>query len=255
MINSSLNIENIKSSICNLTLVERTNQGFEVTLPQIYHNGTSVVVVIAPQVDGFIIHDNGYAAMLLSSSGFQVGKRVADAVRFPVQSYGCELDQMRVTKRCETMEQVAVSATLVGCASRLIADQSLGTPQAPMVDFKSSVISRVVSAVGVDRVRANEEVSGRLGSTYRVSTVVLNSERSNPIAFIEPIGDREAIPRRFKEFYDLSKTPGYQNIDRIAVYDDAKPLPSGDALLLQEVGSLVRFSDASRLFNSWATIQ
>ena len=255
MIDAGLTIENIKSSICALTLVERTNQGFEVTLPQIYHDGTSVVVVIAIQSGGFIVHDNGYAAMLLSSSGFPVGKRLADAVRYPVQSYGCELDQMRVTKRCETLEQIAVSATLVGCASRLIADQSLGTPQVPLVDFKSSVVSRIVSAVGVDRVRANEEVSGRLGSTYRVSTVVLDNERSKPMAFIEPIGDREAIPRRFKEFYDLSKTPGYQGIDRVAVYDDAKPLPSGDALLLQEVGSLVRFSDASRLFDTWATVQ
>lgn len=255
MIDPRLSIENIRSAICGLTQVERTNQGYEVTLPQIYHNGTSVVVVIAVQGDGYVIHDNGYAAMLLSSSGFHVGKRLADAVRHPVLSYGCDLEQMRVTKRCQSFEQVAIVATLVGCASRLIADQSLGVPQAPVVDFKSSVISRVVHAVGVERVRANEEVSGRLGSTYRVSTVVLDRDRSDPIAFIEPIADREAIPRRFKEFYDLSRTPGYQKIDRIAVYDDTKPLPSGDALLLQEVGSLVRFSDAANLFSTWSTIQ
>lgn len=255
MIDPKLSIENIKSSICNLTHVEQTNQGFEVTLPQIYHNGTSVVIVIAAQGDGYMAHDNGYAAMLLSSSGFHVGKRLADAVRHPIKSYGCDLEQMRVTKRCESIENIAVVATLVGCASRLIADQALSARHPPVIDFKSSVMSRVVHAVGAERVRANEEVSGRLGSTYRVSTVVLDRERSNPIAFIEPIGDREAIPRRFKEFYDLSRTPGYQSIDRIAIYDDTKPLPSGDALLLQEVGSLVRFSDAPNLFSAWATIQ
>ena len=255
MIGQRLSIENIKSSIFRLTEVEQTNQGFEVTLPQIYHNGTSVVVVIAAQNNGYVVHDNGYAAMLLSSSGFHVGKRLADAVRHPVQSYGCDLEQMRVTKWCESIEHVAVVATLVGCASRLIADQALGAPKAPVTDFRSSVMSRIVHAVGAERVRANEEVSSRLGSTYRVSTVVLNRDRSSPIAFIEPIGDREAIPRRFKEFYDLSRTPSYQAIDRIAVYDDTKPLPSGDALLLQEVGSLVRFSDSANLFSTWATVQ
>jgi len=255
MTEGSLTAEMIKSSICNLTLVEQTNQGFEVTLPQIFHDGTSVVVVVAVDREGFIVHDNGYAAMLLSGQGIHVGKRLSDAVRFPVESYGCALDGMRVSKRCETVDGIAVTATLVGCASRLIADHALSAPSVPFVDFKSSVISRVVSSVGPDRVRANEEVNGRLGSTYRISTVVLSADRSRPLAFVEPIADREAIPRRFKEFYDLSKTPGFQSVSRVAVYDDAKPLPSGDALLLQEVGNLVRFGDAANLFDSWATLQ
>ena len=245
----------LKSAVCDLTEVEQTNQSFEVTLPQIYHSGHSTVVVVSKEAEGFLIHDNSYAAMLLANAGIAAGKRLGDALRPQIITYGCELTDLRVWRRCESLDELGVAMTLVGCASRLIADQLLKADRPPLHDFKSSLLGRGLDVVGNKRVRTNEEFVGHLGSRYRVSTVVLDVQQTKPLAFVEPIADREAVARRFKEFYDLSLNPLYAAVERVAVYDEANPLPSGDALLLEEVGNLVRFSDTPRRFQAWATVQ
>lgn len=84
---------------------------------------------------------------------------------------------------------------------------------------------------------------------------MLDAAGKEPVAFVEPIADREAVARRFKQFYDLSMTPGLHAVERIAVYDEANPIPSGDALLIQEVGNLIRFSDTTQRFRTWQAIQ
>ena len=86
----NLDVAALKSAICGLTEVESTNQGFEVTLPQIYHSGHNVAVVVSREASGFIIHDNSYAAMLLANLGITAGKRLSDAMRPQVAAYGCE---------------------------------------------------------------------------------------------------------------------------------------------------------------------
>jgi hypothetical protein len=245
----------LKSAVCNLIEVEHTSQGFEVSLPQIYHSGHNVAVVVRPERDGFMIHDNSAAAMLLTSLGLSVGKRLSDALRPQIVAYGCELTDLRVWRTCDSIENLGVAMTLVGCASRLIADQALRADPAPLHDFKSSLLGKVVSIVGAGRVRTNEEFNGHLGSKYRVSAVVLDKAQKMPVAFVEPIADREAVARRFKQFYDLSLNPALRQIDRIAVYDEHHPLPAGDALLMGEVGNLVRFSDTAQRLQQWATIQ
>lgn len=245
----------IKFALRELVEVEHTNQGFEVSLSQMYHTGHVVVVVVRPEIDGFLIHDSSAAAMLLTSMGFAVGRRMSEGLRPQVAAYGCELNDLRVSKTCDSIEQLAVAMSLVGCASRLIADQALKADRPPLHDFKSSLLGKVVSIVGTSRVRTNEEFSGHLGSRYRVSAVVLDEAQKEPVAFVEPIADREAVARHFKEFYDLSLNPTYNGVARIAVYDDANPLPSGDALLLAEVGNLVRFADTTQRFRQWATVQ
>lgn len=250
-----LTAESIKAAICSLTEVEHTNQGFEVSLPQIYHTGHNVVVVVRPEANGYLVHDNSSAAMLLSSLGLAVGKRLSDGLRPQVASYGCELTDLRVWRLCDSIEHLPVALTLVGCASRLIADQALKADRPPLHDFKSSLLGRVVDVLGSKRVRTNDEFSGHLGSRYRVTATILDADLSRPVAFVEPVSDREGVARRFKEFYDLSLNPLYASTARIAVYDDANPLPSGDALLLQEVGNLVRFSDTAERLRPWATIQ
>ena len=245
----------IKSAICELTKVERTNQGLEVCLPQIYHTGNNVAVVVHPERDGFYVHDNGYAAMLLSNSGVKINSRMANSFLPLVESYGCIFQDMRVSRFCEKLEQLGVVLTLVGCASRLIADHALKVEKRPVFDFKSSLLGKVVAAVGTSRIRTNEDVTGHLGSHYRVSTVVLDRREAKPIAFVEPITDRDAVSRRFKEFYDIKMNPSYAEIERVAVYDDSSPISSGDALLIQEVGNLVRFADAPVRFSAWGTVQ
>ena len=245
----------IKSAICDLTRVERTNQGFEVCLPQIYHTGNNVAVVVHSERGGFYVHDNGYAAMLLSNSGVNVSSRMVKAFKPLVESYGCDYQNMRVSRFCEEISQLGVVLTLVGCASRLIADHALKVEKPPIFDFKSSLLGKVVDAVGSSRIRTNEDVVGHLGSHYRVSTVVLDKREARPIAFIEPITDRDAVSRRFKEFYDIMLNPSYSEIERVAVYDETAPISSGDALLIQEVSNLVRFTDAPTRFKAWETVQ
>ncbi len=245
----------LKAAICSLTDVEITNQGVEVTLPQLYHSGMSVVVVVCQERDGFMVHDNTYAAMLLANTGIAIGRKLSDALRPQIAAYGCELSDLRVSRKCADASDLGFAMTLVGCASRLIADQALKADKPPLHDFKSSLLGKVVEAVGSQRVRTNEEVSGHLGSKYRVSALILDQLLKRPVAFVEPIADREAIARRFKLFYDLKLTPDFADVERIAVYDEDNPIPVGDALLMQEVGNLIRFSDTSTRFRSWATIQ
>lgn len=245
----------LREAVCALTRVKETQQGVAVSLPQVYHNGQAVEVIVASIAGGFLVHDNSYAAMLLSSHGVKVGKKLADALTPQVVEYGCELDELRVRRVCTDPDQLGFAMTTVGCASRLVADQLLKADHAPIRDFKSSVISRVTETVGNDRIRTNEEVSGHLGSRYRVSVLVLDPKRAKPLAFVEPVADRDSIARRFKQFYDLSRTERYSSVQRVAVYDDAQALSSGDALLMQEVGNFVRYTDARIRFNEWATVQ
>jgi len=245
-----ISVESIRAAICAMVDVESTNQGYEVYLPQVYHSGHNVAVVVRSEQVGYTVHDNSYAAMLLANLGIPTGRRLADIVRSEVAAYGCELDGLRVFRRCSDDDDLGLALTLVGCASRLIADKALASHSLPLHDFKASLLGKVVDTVGANRVRTNEQVSGHLGGHYRVSAVVLDRAERHPIAFVEPVADREAVARRFKEFYDLSRNPLYKHVERVAVHDD-RGLPTGDALLLEEVGHLIRFSQATSHFNAW----
>jgi len=238
-----------------MTEVVRTNQGFEIALPQAYASGNVVAVIVAQSPDGFTVHDNSYAAMVLERSGTPRAVSLANDVASGVAHYGCELDGMRVTRHCDTVDEVALSAILVGCASRLIADQALKVDKLPMFDFRARLLGTVTDIIGAPRIRTNEQVVGHLGSRYKVSTVILDHELRKPIAFVEPIADQNAVARRFKEFYDISLNAAYSEVQRVAVLDDEKGIPSGDVLLMQEVSTLLRFRDAPKMFGSWATVQ
>lgn len=245
----------LHESICNLIRAFKTEQGYEVELPQVYHTGHAVTVVVSPVAGGFLVHDNSYAAMLLSSHGLKVTQKLSDSLAPQVGAYGCEFEEFRVKRVCVNSDHLGFVMSSVGCASRLVADLLLKSEPAPMRDFRASVISQILETVGPARVRTNEEVSGHLGSRYRVSAVVLDLFQSHPIAFIEPVSDREAIARRFKQFYDLARTSEFSSVQRVAVYDDAQPISSGDALLMGEVGNFVRYRDAPVRFREWSTVQ
>ncbi|MDB5689101.1 MAG: hypothetical protein JWL91_977, partial [Sphingomonas bacterium] len=60
---------------------------------------------------------------------------------------------------------------------------------------------------------------------------------------------------RFKEFYDISLNSTYEGVSRVSVLDDSKGIATGDALLMQEVSILLRYSDAPKMFQQWATVQ
>jgi hypothetical protein len=252
---TGLSAEFLKSALCGMTEIEQCNQGYEVTLPQAYASGHAVVVVATREGDGFLIHDNSYAAMLLDQSGTIRSPSLISAVSEGVRHYGCELDAMRVVRRCKTADEVALSAVLVGCASRLIADQSLKAERLPIFDFKQKLLGKVTEIVGSKRVRTNEQVIGHLGSKYKVAAVVLDSKASRPLAFVEGVNDQDAVARKFKEFYDIRANSSYDGIDLVAVIDDEKEIPPGDVLLMQEVGNIVRFRDAAVRFEAWNGLQ
>lgn len=252
---TDLSEKTLYAAICGMIDAVRTPQGFEVTLPQAYASGNIVSVVIAETETGFSVHDNSYAAMVLERSGTSKAPSLAADVAGAVAAYGCEFEQMRVVRRVTSLDEVALAAVLVGCASRLVADKALDVDRLPLFDFKARLLGKVTEAVGLKRIRTNEPVVGHLGSRYKVSTVVLDAPASEPVAFIEPISEAGAVARKFKEFYDISLNSDYGSIERISVLDDTKSIPAGDVLLMQEVSTLVRFSDASTIFKQWATVQ
>ncbi len=252
MSEAALSAEFLRSAICGMTTAVRINQGWEVTLPQVYHTGHAAMVVVAEVHDGFEVHDNAYAAMLVAQFGHSISTTAKVFIESAVSHYGCTLDGLKVFRRCVSADELALTMVLVGCASRLIADQTLSAERTPIFDFRTQLVTRVTEIVGSKRVRTNEEVQGHLGARYQVSAVVLDEEEKRPVAFVEPISGKDAVARRFKEFYDISKNASYEGIARVAVYDDSKGISGSDILLMQEVSNPVRFTDAPKRFAQWA---
>ena len=251
----TINDRFLKAALCDFTMVERTSQGFEVSLPQAYATGNIVTVVVAQVPEGFVVHDNSYAAMALEKTGAVRVQHLVEEVREPLAYYGCELSEMRVMRRCASTDEIALAMVLVGCGSRLIADKALATVRMPMFDFRAKLLGRVTDIVGSDRVRTNATVEGHLGSRYKIAATVVARDSTKPIAFVEPLSDPNSLPRKFKEYYDIGLNTAYSDVERITVLDDSKAFPTGDTLLMQEVSTLVRYSDSAKLFAQWETIQ
>jgi hypothetical protein len=239
----------LRQAICDLTQIERTRDGYEITLPQAYHSGHAVVVSVRQEGDAYLVHDSSYAAMLLESLGVRASAKLETTLRSGIQSYGCETSGLRIYRRCESPADVPMAAVLVGCASRLVADQVLKADSPPVFDFKRKLLGRVIDTVGKKRVKENQDFAGHSGSTYRVAAVVLDKRHDKPIAFVEAVADHNAVARRFREFYDLKQNPALAGIDRVAVYDDSRAdINSSDVLLLQDVSNPVRFQDSATRF-------
>lgn len=242
--------------MCRLSVVERTNQGFEITLPQAYHTGNAVAVVVETQADGFYIHDNSYAAFLLESMGIQTSPKLQAHLRPAVEAYGCQVFGFRIYRRCEQWDDVAFAAVTVGCASRLVADHALRVDAPPLYDFKRALLGRVADTLGRSRIRENQEFIASKGNSYQVSAVILDRHQSHPIAFLEPVSSHQAVARKFREFYDFMHTPELTDIDRVAVYDETKSeITSGDILLLQDVSNPVRHRDSDARLRAWSSVQ
>lgn len=239
----------MRQAICDLTQIERTSSGFEITLPQAYHSGHAVVVAVQAEAGSYFVHDSSYAAMLLESLGVRASAKLEAGLRSGIESYGCESEGLRIYRRCASAEEVPMAAVLVGCASRLVADYALKADSAPIFDFKRKLLGRVIDTVGQKRVRENQDFAGHSGSSYRVAAVVLDKRQSKPVAFVEGVADHNAVARRFREFYDLMQNPALAGIDRVAVYDDSRvDINPSDVLLLQDVSNPVRFRDSAVRF-------
>jgi len=225
--------------------IRRTNIGCEVQLPLFYPNGDSVVVTLTAERGEYVVHDAGNGAMLLNSYGVQVTKTMAKKIAALADVYGCEFSSGRLSKRC-TVEDIGVCAAIVANASRTIGDQILYRQEQPPIDFRREVLERVRGAVGQKRYRENEEVYGESGYAYRVSAVILDATGDRPVGFVEPVKDHESATKRFREFWDISRSDQYGLVARVSLYNDKRDWNRSDLLLLQEVSSLVRMEDAER---------
>lgn len=238
--------EQMRAAIVSLIDIRRTSTGAcEAQLPLFYPNGDSVTVTVHADKGEYVIHDSGNGVMVLNAHGVELSKKLSKRLTELALAYGCEFSGDRIAKRC-SFEDVGVCAAIVANASRSVGDQLLSQPRAPMIDFREEVISRIRGVVGAKRIRENEEMYGESGYSYKVSAVILDDVAARPIAIVEPIKDHEAATKKFREFWDLSRSSQYLSTARLSLYDGTKSWNQADLILLQEVSNVVRLEDAER---------
>ncbi len=237
--------EVIRSGLNALIDIRRTNLGCEVQLPLFYPDGGSVTVTVAAERGDYVVHDSGSGAMFLNANGLQLTKKLSEKITSLVGMYGCEFSGGRVARRC-TPDDVGVCAAIVANASRAVGDQVLQRPLIPMIDFRREVLSRVRGIVGEARFRENEEIVGESGYAYRISAVILDRAEALPISFVEPVKDHDTATKKFREFWDISRSARFGGVKRISLFDDQRNWDKSDLILLQEVSNVVRLSDADQ---------
>lgn len=253
---SDLTPEAIKKALCDLTVVEANSYGFEIALPQIYSNGEAVVVVVEREANCFYIHDSGNASMALESAGVPATSRLHDHLRKGVEAYGCGFAKYRVYKQCAHPGEIAAAASVVGCASRFVADFSQQSEGVPLFDFRRQLVESLYEVVGSPRVRENDEVVARTGSRYQVSATILDEHGTKPIAYVEAISGHQSVARKFRALYDLQHTPLISETRRVAIFDDSRPgITTGDIALLREVSDPLPFRDRAQIVGAWGTLQ
>ncbi len=242
-VQQEIDINALRNALNALIDIRRTNLGCEVQLPLFYPDGGSVTVTIVVEKGEYIIHDSGSSVMLLNSNGVGLTKKLSQRINDLVEMYGCEFSMGRVERRC-SVEDVAVCAAIVANASRTVGDQLIQKQVIPILDFRAQVLGAVKEIVGSKRYRENEEIYGQSGYSYHVSAVILNENASEPVGFVEPIKDHESATKKFREFWDISRSERFGSVARISLFDDSRHWDSSDLVILQEVSNLVRLSDA-----------
>jgi hypothetical protein len=237
--------DTIRSALLSLIDIRRTNLGCEVQLPLFYPDGGSVTVTVVAERGDYLVHDSGSGTMFLSANGITLTKKLSQRIHDLAAMYGCDFSSGRVERRC-TPEDIGVCAAIVANASRSVGDQLLQRPVLPALDFRKEVLEKVREVVGAKRYRENEEVLGASGYSYQVSAVVLDASAAGPISYVEPVRDHDTATKKFREFWDISRSEEFGSIRRIALFDDKRNWDSSDLIILQEVSNLVRVSDAAQ---------
>lgn len=222
-----------------LISARETNLGIEVQLPVVYPNGQCVSVVVTVAGGNYIVHDAGFGAMSLTAAGVDLTKVLAQRLSRLGQDYGCEFVDGRMSRVC-TENQLPIAIALVANASRAVGDQVWEHRERRVRDFRKEVQLALGRALPEDRVR-KLQVIGDSGTTYKVSHVILSADKTRQLAFVEPIPDQQTVDRKFREFSDIKITEEYDEVARIAVYDDKAPWRDGDLALLARVSNIVPF--------------
>ncbi len=247
--------EIIKRGLCDLSAVEQTALGFEITLAQIYSNGDVVTISVQAEGSGFNVHDAGNAAMILENAGVSVSSKLQSELRAGVEAYGAQIARFRVSKQCPNPNDIAATAAIVGCASRFVADHSFKSEGHPIFDFRRELIETLCKSIGSPRVRENEEIVARTGTRYQVSATILDEQGSRPIAYLEAISGHQSVARKFRALYDLKHTPVVAETRRFSIIDNSRPgITTGDIELLNEVSEALPFTERGKLVSEWAAV-
>lgn len=241
--------QRLKRDTCDLIGVFESNLGYELQFPMMHATGDYVTVVVRIERNSAYIYDAGFAAMILTTQGQSLSKKINERASIYAQRMGCQYENGRVSRRADLADVVPAAIT-VAAVCRYLSDQAALTA-APKPEFLSRVRNALIEVVGKDRMRPTYTAFGASGSDYQPDAVILRKEIEIPAAFVEAISSPKSVATRFRRLYDIKKNDDYQAIDRIAVYNDEEDFESGDLLILQDVSNLVpyrAFSERARAY-------
>jgi hypothetical protein len=223
-----------------LTSARKTALGVEVTTPVVQPNGECVTVLVAPEGDGYVVHDAGLGSMYLTSEGIRLTRETISRLSIVAARYDCQLQGGRMMRQCAP-DDVPVSIMLVANASRSAGDMAAEARRQIEGQFRYVLTERVREIVG-DRLRENESFKGRSGTIYRVANTILDAQAREPIAFIVPLASRSSVATQFRELFDLQAA--FPAVMRESVYDESSDFrPAEDGWVLSQVGDVIAFGD------------
>ena len=245
---SKIDTNRLRSDLCNQFNIEPIEHGLQVNTGVLFLSGDCVQVSVYPDPNGFLVSDHCSAAMYLESHGLTIGAKLRHSFSGYAQKYDCAFISNRVQKTCTT-DQVPIAITLVANASKSIADYIIDFRRKHEASFKRKVSEQLEEIVG-NRMRKREPVTGQSGLVWHVDNVVLDQDLKHPIAFIETVPNRNAVPRRFATFLDLKGK--YEGVSTTAIIKDVNDLRLEDRLLLKRCCDPVEFEKSKSAFKKLA---
>ncbi|HVB15635.1 MAG TPA: hypothetical protein VNF04_03810 [Stellaceae bacterium] len=235
----SLTREEIEQAVRATVEAQRTALGVEITTPVLYSNGDYVVVIVAPEVGGFLVHDAGLGSMRVAAEGMRFGREPVARIKSIAERYGCVVDGGRITRMCEAQD-VGAAVALVANASRTVADLVVEIRRQNKSQFRYVVTEGIRAIVGA-RLREDESFKGASGITYRVPNVILDQTLQRAFVFAVPLASRSAVPTQFRELFDLKAA--FPSVYNESIYNDASDFrPREDGWILEQVGDVVAIS-------------
>lgn len=240
----------VERLVRSLTAVEKTNLGFEITVPVAYGDGELVTVVVEHTKDVLIVHDASFSAMRLSNAGVSFTPNVAHRLEELAERYNCKFYDGRVGSSAESIAALPHVVALVANAARSVADYAFEIKRLAETDFRLVVVEKLREMVG-QRARDPDEFKGASGRRYRLP-FVLNKELSRPQNFISTLANRSNVPQVFATYSDLRGS--FADVERDAIYDDAAHLRDEDRTFLKTADTAVVFGwmEAERRFKEIA---
>ena len=237
--NNSLTKEEIEQAVREVVEAQPMMLGFEVTTPVLYSNGDYVIVIVAQEADGYIVHDASLGSMRVAAEVPRTGREASARLRAIAERYGCSVDGSRITRFCKA-DNVGPSVALVANASRTVGDLAVEMRRQNESQFRYVVTESLREIVG-KRLREDESYKGASGITYRVPNVILNPTLQCPFAFAVPLASRTAVPSQFRELFDLKAA--FPHVYNESIYNDAGDFrPREDGWILEQVGAVVAIS-------------